>query len=179
MTTHTLPFGCHHGKPLADVPTGYLQWVIAETKLSAGLAQAVADELQRRGLDGTLPPPAPFPIAGCRSCPEGAVAFAWAEDSRGRKRVRASCATCDTFLGTPPSRPPFSTLASNAASAAPVLDVLLACEAAGVQLASDGRKVWLPETARRKLPAEMRTKLRECCHQLAGMLGKNLLEMAP
>ena len=78
-----------------------------------------------------------------------------------------------------PSRPPYSTLADIAASASPMLDVLLACEAAGVELASDGKKAWLAGDGWKKLPPEVKTKLRECSHQLAGMIGNNLEEMAP
>jgi uncharacterized protein (DUF3820 family) len=174
-----MPFGKHRGQPLRDIPTSYLRWLVGGVKLSSGLRLAVAEELQRRGVEVGLPPSQPFPVRACDRCPAAGVAFGWAEDSLGRKRVRASCTVCDCLLAIPPSRPPYSTLADIAASASPMLDVLLACEAAGVELASDGRKVWLVGDGWKKLSPEMKAKLRECSHQLAGMIGNNLAEMAP
>jgi hypothetical protein len=42
-------FGKHKGKPLRDVPTGYLTWVLAESRCTNRLfLQAVNGELQRR-----------------------------------------------------------------------------------------------------------------------------------
>jgi uncharacterized protein (DUF3820 family) len=41
---HTLPFGRHKGKPLAEVPVDYLLWALRECKLSSGLFAAVAGD---------------------------------------------------------------------------------------------------------------------------------------
>jgi hypothetical protein len=131
----------------------------------------VAEELQRRGVEVALPPSPPFPVRACDRCPAAGMAFGWAEDSLGRKRVRASCTVCDCLLAIPPSRPPYSTLADIAASASPMLDVLLACEAAGVELVSDGRTAWFAGDGWKKMSPELKAKLRRCSHTLAGMLG--------
>jgi hypothetical protein len=58
---HTMPFGKHAGKPLGEVPSGYLAWLIREFKLSSGLRAAVPDELTRRNVD-TPPPPPTHPL---------------------------------------------------------------------------------------------------------------------
>jgi uncharacterized protein (DUF3820 family) len=42
MTVTTIPFGVHRGRPVGDVPTSYLVWVLKTCKLSSGLAAAVA-----------------------------------------------------------------------------------------------------------------------------------------
>lgn len=41
-----MPWGKHRGKPLRDIPDGYLRWGIMN--LDAGMATMFATELQRR-----------------------------------------------------------------------------------------------------------------------------------
>ncbi len=49
-----MPWGKHKGKPLTDVPSDYLQWVIAEAdNASSWLKQQIKQELSRR----CSPPP--------------------------------------------------------------------------------------------------------------------------
>ena len=50
-----MPFGKHKGTLLSEVPTDYLWWVIegaVAVDRFPGLAEAVEDELERRGEDG-------------------------------------------------------------------------------------------------------------------------------
>jgi uncharacterized protein (DUF3820 family) len=55
-------FGKYKGKPLADVPTDYLQWLEGEGIRSPKLAEAVATELKRRASGaGAAPAPSPAP----------------------------------------------------------------------------------------------------------------------
>jgi exodeoxyribonuclease X len=52
----SLPFGEHKRKPLADVPAGYLRWVIGpKTSFDADVKAAVAAELNRRRVASPLP----------------------------------------------------------------------------------------------------------------------------
>ena len=44
-----MPFGKkHRGKPLGQVPTGYLQWALREASLSEGLRESIEKEVRRR-----------------------------------------------------------------------------------------------------------------------------------
>ncbi len=52
-----MPFGKHRGKRLADVPTSYLRWLLAECDLSAWLLAGVRQELWVRGEPELAPPP--------------------------------------------------------------------------------------------------------------------------
>jgi hypothetical protein len=45
----SLPCGKHAGEPLTTVPLDYLRW-LTRTKLSRSLAEAVRNELRRRGV---------------------------------------------------------------------------------------------------------------------------------
>lgn len=51
-----MPFGRYRGRPLPQVPHGYLRWLQQNVKLSPGLAQAVACVLSGRPVldDGNL-----------------------------------------------------------------------------------------------------------------------------
>lgn len=44
---HSLWFGIHKGKPLTEVPEQYLEWVVLNCQLSAGLRRAIAEQLKR------------------------------------------------------------------------------------------------------------------------------------
>jgi hypothetical protein len=86
-----LPFGKHKGRPLADVPTDYLRWVLRETKLSARLAAAVRAELASRGQP--VPPPAASPWSRCRDC-RGQLHASWVVHKNGSRHIRAECVRC-------------------------------------------------------------------------------------
>src|SRR5687768_9545486 len=71
-----LPFGRHKGVPLADVPAGYLTWLLGN-KLSPSLYDAVAGEVRRRGLEPP-PRPAPAPPPPCHRCGAGSgLSYRW------------------------------------------------------------------------------------------------------
>jgi hypothetical protein len=103
----TLPFGRHRGEPLAGVPTPYLEWALAECKLSSGLYAATAAELRARGLE-VAERPAPA-LPACRRCgPAGGYRCSWEHDSLGRPRIRAACGRCGAFLAFAPQVPPYT-----------------------------------------------------------------------
>jgi hypothetical protein len=169
----TLPFGKHRNTPLADVPTGYLQWLLREAKLSSGLRSAVADELRRRNIRppaATVPPP-----PACSRCGPGpAVCYSWAEDRRGRKYIRRQCSACGRWLGHAPLAEPYRMLADRAATLTPILDVLVRCEDAGVRLRNDGAAIDFASTEDyRKAPDDLRRAVRQVRHTLATMLPRN------
>jgi hypothetical protein len=72
----------------------------------------------------------------------------------------------------PPHIPPYTTEADANASASPVLDALVRLDDLGVELVSDGRRVWFADPdARRKVPRDLHAVVRECGHTLAMMMG--------
>jgi uncharacterized protein (DUF3820 family) len=118
QTTISLPFGCHKGRALPEIPAAYLCWLLRATKLSSGLRSAVCAELKRRGVAVPDPPP---PLPACERCGPGAGhRCTWAGDRLGRRHVRAECGRCGGFLTFPPSVPPYSTMADAAATPTPV-----------------------------------------------------------
>jgi hypothetical protein len=121
MVAATLPVGKWKGRPLGEVDTSYLAYVLRDWKLSTGLRIAVADELRRRGLvvpEQPLPPPPRCP--DCKSA--GEPHYCWQEDSAGRRRIRAECAACQKWLGFVPLVEPFTSLADATASSRATLD---------------------------------------------------------
>jgi hypothetical protein len=46
----TIDFGMHKGKPLDEVPTDYLLWVLQSVKLSWDSREQLMKELRRRGI---------------------------------------------------------------------------------------------------------------------------------
>jgi hypothetical protein len=172
MVEHVLPFGRHKGQAVGEVPSGYLEWLLREVKLSSGLRAAVAAELQARGVAvPDVPAPPPFTVRACWVCGDVGFACGWLEDSLGRRRVRAECVRCGRCLGHPPSVPPFSTMADAAASPTAVPDVLTRLEALGIELVSDGRSVNYKGTDYHRVPLDLRALVRQCSHQLARMMG--------
>jgi hypothetical protein len=167
MTSTTLPFGRHRGQNLSTVPSSYLAWALRECKLSSGLRTAVAGELESRGAPVPEPPPREEPRCGRH--PGAGYACLWGEDTLGRRYIRAECRQCHNSLGIMPQREPFVSQANAAASGTPVLDALVGAEASGVQLHSDGRRVWPSDY--RKLPPAVRNAVRQANHTLARMIG--------
>jgi hypothetical protein len=119
----TLPFGRHQGRPLPFVPTPYLGWLLRETKLSAALATAVADELTRRGERPPTPRPRMTPT--CPKCGVSAgVRYEWKVDSLQRRMIARVCCGCNRFLS-------YATQSGQALAEANRAGVLTACGQAG------------------------------------------------
>ncbi len=81
-----IPFGRHRGKPVADLPTRYLNWLREQTLLEP-LASAVVTELRRRAeLNGPLCPawdkPPPPVVSINREGPVAEVSFFLPEGRR-------------------------------------------------------------------------------------------------
>jgi hypothetical protein len=51
-----MPFGKHRGRPIEDIPTGYLQWLLTISVLP-DLQYAVEEELSARKVGTRKPPP--------------------------------------------------------------------------------------------------------------------------
>jgi hypothetical protein len=167
-----LPFGRHKDKPLAEVPVDYLRWALRECRLGSGLRAAVAGELQRRG-EGVPAPPPPRPLVRCRTHPEAPPLLLWIEDRLGRRRIRAECSVCRRLTDHPPCVAPYTTEADRNASGAPVLDALTRLEGLGVELVSDGQRVWVNDKDWRKVPADLHATIRQCSNQLARLIGRS------
>jgi hypothetical protein len=120
VSINALPFGKHMGRPLAELPGDYLDWLLRNCKLSSGLRAAVAGELARRGLNPP-PPPGPAPYPACRDCGRAGVVARWQEDSRGERRIRGECPRCGRYLCWLPILQPWIGQADAAASKTPVL----------------------------------------------------------
>jgi hypothetical protein len=107
-----------------------------------------------------------------------AVAYGWMEDRLGRKHIRATCAVCNQCLGFVPSVPPYSTAADAAASPTALLDALTPLGDLGVDLASDGKAVWVRGDDRKKVEPDVMALVRQQGHLLAGLIGNNQGEVA-
>jgi hypothetical protein len=166
----TLPFGKHKGRPLPDVPTSYLTWLAREAKLSSGLRAAVEGELQRRGVTPPAPPPPPPPP--CSRCGLAGMLHRWMEACNGRRMIRRTCRRCGTFCGFAPRVEPFVGEADRALSPTPILDVLTRLDDLGVELGSDGARVWFVGDGWKRVPADLKAVVGECNHRLARMLGR-------
>jgi uncharacterized protein (DUF3820 family) len=46
-----MPFGRYKGRPIVQLPDGYVRWLAGLSDLREPLLSAVRDEIQRRGLD--------------------------------------------------------------------------------------------------------------------------------
>lgn len=91
-----MPFGKYRDKHLDDVPADYLQWLLANCKLSSGLRSAVAEELARHGIEA--PPPAPAPMPTCNRCGNVGHICRWKTLRDGRRMIRAECRGCSGLL---------------------------------------------------------------------------------
>jgi hypothetical protein len=166
----TLPFGKHKGKLLDEIPGDYLCWLLTSCKLSTALRATVETELLLRGID--LPEtPAPRQPRPCSRCGSEAFRFSWQEDRRGGRRIRQACADCNGFISFMPVCEPFISEANASASPAAVLDALLLAEQEGVELASDGKTVWI-RGDRRRASQRLQDAVRQNAHLLAGLLGR-------
>lgn len=137
----TLPFGKHKGTPLVEVPADYLLWVLKECKLSSGLRLSIGNELRRRSVETPAPPPLKHPPR-CDRCTSDLFHVGWMEDRSGKRRIRASC-SCGRFLTFLPQNELWIALANNNASETAILDVLTRLEDLGINLQSDGERVWV------------------------------------
>jgi hypothetical protein len=167
-------FGKHKGRTLTSIPTSYLTWLLdAGVKLSGGTRTAVGDELRRRNVEAPPPPP-PKPPPTCSRCGCEELLFRWYEHANGVRQIRRTCRRCGLWLGCAPRVPPYTTLADAAASPTPILDVLTRLDDLGVELRSDGRRVWISGTDWHRVPKELHDVIRQCGHTLAGLLGNTM-----
>lgn len=168
-----MPFGKHRGKPLGEIPDGYLLWLLREAKLSSGLRLAVGNELRRRSVEAPPPPPPRRPPS-CGYCGEVDFAVGWMEDSRGNRRIRATCKGCRRCRCFLPLIEPWVSAANANASPTAILDALTALDDLGVDLQGDGKKVWFAGDDYRRVPASLQAVVRQCSHQLASMIGRTI-----
>jgi uncharacterized protein (DUF3820 family) len=110
MQTQTLPFGKHKRQPLETIPAEYLAWFCHAVKTSPSILDAVAHELERRGIDPPMRPP--YRPPACPHHPAAGLACRWVEDRLGRFHVKATCPTCGRFLAFMPVEPPWSDAAN-------------------------------------------------------------------
>jgi hypothetical protein len=170
-TEHLLPFVRHKGRPLAEVPSSYLLWALTECKLSSGLRLALGNELRRRNVQAPPQPPPPR-IPDCPRCGNTLYECQWQADRTGQKRIRVECRGCHGFITFAPLVSPFVEEADQKASQTPILDVLTRLDALGAELQSDGQSVWLDAAGEGRVPPALLALIRQCSHELAGMLGK-------
>jgi hypothetical protein len=105
QTEYRLPFGKHAGKPLADVPADYLNWLLRSCKLSSGLRLVIGDGLRKRNID--VPPTPPPQIPNCPRCGNTLHDFIWQQDATGGRRIRVECRYCRRFILWAPLLPEF------------------------------------------------------------------------
>jgi hypothetical protein len=91
----------------------------------------------------------------------------WFQDSIGRKRIRADCRRCRTMLTHPLCVEPFVSMANASASDTPILDGLTRLDDLGVEMVSDGQRVYFAPGDWRKVPADLNAVVRSCSHRLA------------
>jgi hypothetical protein len=156
------------------VPTDYLQWALRTLKLSSGLREAVVAELRGRGIFVPPQEPPAWVVRPCHRCGDTDYLGFWMQDRRGLKRIQLECATCSTFLGFPPSRPPFSDLADLGTSKTAALDALLWLEGLGIEPRSDGVVVEFSWEEYLRMPPELRRLVRQCRFTLGRMIGKTV-----
>lgn len=166
----SIPFGRHKDKPLAEVPSSYLAWALANVKLSTGLRAALSGELDRRGVAAPPPPPPPPPPT-CHQCGGVDILYHWMQLVTGARRIKRLCRRCCRSLGFAPEVEPYIGLATASACPTALLDTLVEAETLGVELVSDGEAVHIRGGYDRTTPA-FRQRLNECRHSLARMLGK-------
>jgi hypothetical protein len=122
MTTHTLPFGKHRGKPPGDVPVDYLLWLVRTCKLSSGLRAAIRADLLAREVDEDQLPPEPQAQAPCcRRCGHAALRLAWQPlaGTESSRVIRADCRACGAFVYFAPQTPDNIALADRSEQAPP------------------------------------------------------------
>jgi hypothetical protein len=66
----SMPFGRHKGRPLAEVPSEYLRWSLANVRLGSGFRREIVADLGRRSLQEAKAAPdvgEPMPTAEPRT----------------------------------------------------------------------------------------------------------------
>lgn len=172
---HTMPFGKYKSVPVAAVPSDYLQWLAKVCKLSSGLRQAIAAELQARG--ATVPePPAAKPPLPCPHCGESKLAHHWLQTRNNRRQISRTCSRCKASLGFAPQVEPYIAEADSRVKGTELLDVLIEAEALGIRIESDGLSCWVASEDWKRVPAELLTELLTAMRlhkrTLASLIGK-------
>jgi hypothetical protein len=95
------------------------------------------------------------------------------QDRLGRRIIRAECSVCRQLLDHPLVVEPYVSMANTTKNPTAALDVLIQLQEMGIELCSDGRAVWVPGEHYRLVSADLRATIRQCCHELARMIGNN------
>lgn len=161
-----IPFGKHKGQPLAAVPTSYLTWLVHSAKLSTGLAAAVREELERRGL--TPPTPVPGRPHFCRNHPEAPVRAYWFTQRDGRRTIRGECSVCGQWVGTLPQTPEYVALADAGSDRAALLTFLMRLEEEGITATREGGRITYSPSGR--MTRELWRMEKQCKQLLLSML---------
>jgi hypothetical protein len=104
MYAWVLPFGKHKGRPLPEVPSDYLSWLL-RTRLTARLRAAVRTELLSRPDRQDLPPEPPSVDPFCKNCGSVDLTVSWQPMAGGRRAIRADCQGCGRYVGYLPQTP--------------------------------------------------------------------------
>jgi hypothetical protein len=98
MIEPTMPFGGHSGRVVAQLPAGYMEWLLdSGPRLSHSLEQAIRNELAARGRPRPPEPEAPPERVVCKSCNSDSMHVYWQTMRDGRRMVRADCRVCGAF----------------------------------------------------------------------------------
>jgi hypothetical protein len=170
--SYVMPFGKHRGRPLSEIPDGYLQWLLREVaKLSAGLRAAAVAELTRRGRPVPDAPPPPPRDPRCWRCGSQRLRPGWMQVAGGGQRIKLTCADCGRSGGFAPHTPEYVAQADAGASPTAVLDVLTECEEQGITLASNGETGGFASYADwQRASPELRAKVAQCRVSLGRMM---------
>src|SRR5262249_45944453 len=122
-------FGQHKGRPIDQIPTGYLLWAYRTVRLSGRLRAAIRRELEGRGGGARLPPEPEKPLPVCDRCDDEWTELSWHELGDGRRQIRATCRFCYKFVGFVPQTPRNVALANENKPKAGLLDALTTAEA--------------------------------------------------
>src|SRR5438270_6668213 len=96
----------------------------------------------RADLSERQQPAPPIPtMPACTRCGGIEPHYGWQQRRDGGWHIRVECGGCGGFLKFAPQVEPFLTFANKTASETSILDVLIQCDALGIELHSNGRTV--------------------------------------